>query len=134
MDVEDKAFYIMGIIVGAILLVIGILTYTINFNIGDFIIPCTLRMFTGYYCPGCGGTRAVIALIHGRPIKSFMYHPIVLTTFVFGVIFMGRNTLWLISRGRLKVAMKFREIYIFICLGIIIVNWIVQNIIIFINK
>ena len=133
MDIEDKAFYIMGLVVGVILLTLGILTYSANFNIGDFVPPCALRTFTGYYCPGCGGTRAVIALLHGRLIKSFLYHPIVPIVFVFGIIFMVRNTLWIISRGRLKTAMKFRDKYIFICVGILLINWIVQNIIIFVN-
>jgi len=134
MDIEDKAFYIMGIVVGVILILIGVLTYTTKFNLGDIVPPCNLRTLTGFYCPGCGGTRAVLALIHGHPIRSFLYHPIVLIVFVFGVIFMVRNTIWIISRGKLNVAMKFREKYIFICIGIFLINWIVQNIIIFINK
>lgn len=32
----------------------------------------------GYFCPGCGGTRAFESLLYGHLIKSFCYHPIVL--------------------------------------------------------
>lgn len=133
METEDKAFYVMGLVVAAILFVFAVLTYTIDFNIGDFVPPCTLRTLTGFYCPGCGGTRAVIALIHGRFIKSFLYHPIVPIVFVFGVVFMFRNTLWLISRGRLNVLMRFREKYVFIGMWILAINWVVQNVIILIK-
>ena len=41
-------------------------------------MPCIFHLVTGYYCPGCGGTRSVIALLHGHFIRSFIYHPIVL--------------------------------------------------------
>ncbi|MBQ6855594.1 MAG: DUF2752 domain-containing protein, partial [Lachnospiraceae bacterium] len=37
-------------------------------------LPCMFRMLTGLYCPGCGGTRAVKALLTGHPIQSFLYH------------------------------------------------------------
>lgn len=38
---------------------------------------CLFRRLTGLYCPGCGGTRAVIAFIHGRFILSARYNPAV---------------------------------------------------------
>ena len=40
-------------------------------------IPCLFRLLTGLYCPGCGGTRAVKALLRGHIVQSFMYHPLV---------------------------------------------------------
>ena len=33
---------------------------------------------TGLYCPGCGGTRSLHALLEGHPLRSLLYHPIVL--------------------------------------------------------
>lgn len=45
-------------------------------QIGQGKIPCLFSMITGLYCPGCGGTRAVIALIHGRMFQSLLYNPI----------------------------------------------------------
>lgn len=40
--------------------------------------PCLFHWITGLYCPGCGGTRAIGALLQGQLLKSFCYHPFVL--------------------------------------------------------
>ena len=40
--------------------------------------PCLFHFFTGFYCPGCGGTRAVRLLLKGDLAGSFQYHPFVL--------------------------------------------------------
>ena len=29
-----------------------------------YAMPCPIRLFTGFYCPGCGGTRCAEALVH----------------------------------------------------------------------
>lgn len=42
---------------------------------GEF--PCLFRLLTGFYCLGCGGTRAARALLHGHFLLSAMYHPFV---------------------------------------------------------
>lgn len=39
--------------------------------------PCLFHLLTGFYCPGCGGTRAVQLLLRGEIGKSFQYHPFV---------------------------------------------------------
>ena len=40
--------------------------------------PCFFYQYTGLYCPGCGGTRAVLALLQGHVLQSLWYHPLVL--------------------------------------------------------
>lgn len=35
---------------------------------------CTFRKYTGIACPGCGGTRAAGALLHGDIIGAFQYN------------------------------------------------------------
>ena len=42
------------------------------------VFPCLFHLTTGLYCPACGGTRAVRALLRGNLKMSFQYHPIVL--------------------------------------------------------
>ena len=39
---------------------------------------CIFRIFTGFPCPGCGLTRALIALLKGKWQISLQYHPLLL--------------------------------------------------------
>lgn len=43
-----------------------------------YFLPCGLKTYFHLYCPGCGGTHAVDALLHLRLIESFFYNPLVL--------------------------------------------------------
>lgn len=37
--------------------------------------PCIIRTVTGFLCPGCGVTRATLALLRLEPIEAFRYNP-----------------------------------------------------------
>ena len=45
---------------------------------GQGVYPCLFHVVTGAYCPGCGGTRAFLALLHGRVADSIRLNPLVL--------------------------------------------------------
>ena len=36
--------------------------------------PCAFRRITSWYCPGCGSSRALFALLHGRPAEAFHFN------------------------------------------------------------
>ncbi|MFT3830346.1 MAG: DUF2752 domain-containing protein [Opitutaceae bacterium] len=38
--------------------------------------PCPWRALTGLYCPGCGSTRALLALAHGDLPRAFTQNPL----------------------------------------------------------
>ena len=40
-------------------------------------IPCIFREITGLYCPGCGMTRASLALLDGDIYQSFRYNMLI---------------------------------------------------------
>ena len=63
-------------------------------------IGCAFRRITGLYCPGCGGTRSFVYLIHGHIIKSLAYHPFVPYVFTIAIIFYVSQTVRFISKGR----------------------------------
>lgn len=39
-------------------------------------VTCPVRRVTGRPCPGCGGTRSVVRLLHGRPRAALDAHPL----------------------------------------------------------
>lgn len=38
--------------------------------------PCPLHAWTGLYCPGCGSTRALHALLHGDVAQALAMNPL----------------------------------------------------------
>ena len=63
-----------------LLIAIGILYIFIlyKYNIG---IPCIFHEFTRFYCPGCGGNRAIISLMHLDFYKAIRYN-LLITIFI----------------------------------------------------
>lgn len=124
----DKIFYIIGwicIAIGAI--VFGL--YRAGVLPTIHMAPCMIHAMTGYYCPGCGGTRATYALLHGKIITSLYYHPIVVYGVVVGGWFMISQTIERISRGKIHIGMHYRDLYLWIALVIAIVNCLVKDLI-----
>lgn len=45
-------------------------------KVGNPLPPCPFHWLTGLYCPGCGATRALHALLHGNLEKAFSMNPV----------------------------------------------------------
>ena len=43
----------------------------------DFYPQCPVFRYLHVYCPGCGATRALAALLHGRIAEAFHYNALV---------------------------------------------------------
>ena len=89
-------------------------------------LPCLFQVFTGLYCPGCGGTRAVKALLKGQIWRSFLYHPVVLYAALVGVWLLGAQVLSLLT-GNERFRKRLENRYLYIGFGIIGVNFILKN-------
>jgi hypothetical protein len=123
----DTYFYIAGWIFATVLLVCSVLAGALHLPLQKAAAPCLFHSATGYYCPGCGGTRAVYALLGGHPLLSFRYHPVVLYAAAVGGYFMLSQTVERLSRHRVKVALHFRAVYLWAALFLILLNTAVKN-------
>lgn len=90
-------------------------------------LPCMLLYSTGIYCPGCGGTRAVWELLQGNILKSLYYHPFVPYCALLYGWFMISHTADRLSHRRFSIGLKFRNAYLYVGLGIILLNWSLRN-------
>lgn len=88
--------------------------------------PCMLYSLLGVYCPGCGGTRAILYLLHGNILKSLWYHPIVIYTAIIYLGFMLSHTLSKIKGSHIK-GWKFHSWYLYVAMIIIFLNWGLKN-------
>lgn len=89
-------------------------------------MPCAFNFFTGLYCPGCGGTRAVKELLRGNLRMSFQYHPLVLYT---AAVLLLELSTWAVSRVLHRPSFHIRRYNVFILVGagIVVGNWFYKN-------
>lgn len=88
---------------------------------------CRFYALTGFYCPACGGTRALNALLRGRLITSLQFNPAVAFGAAVFAVFMITQAIERLSRHRIKIGLKYKNIYIYLWLGILMGWWLVKN-------
>lgn len=116
------------VLIGFLLLLCGIAYLAIDRYVFKVYLPandCIFHRVFGLYCPGCGGTRAVKALLTGHFIASFRFHIAVPISALLYVCFMGSNLLHMLF-PKVK-AMPFREGYLWLVLGLIVFNFLLRN-------
>lgn len=65
--------------------------------------PCLWYRITGYFCPGCGGTRAVYHLLHGHWRLAWEHNALLILALPFLTYWVGRQLIdW--SYGRYRPA------------------------------
>lgn len=89
--------------------------------------PCLFHRLTGLYCPGCGGTRSIYALLTGQLLQSFYYHPIVLYTVVCFLWHFAKEALKKASKGKYRLYMPPPELLLKIAAVVVAVNWLLRN-------
>ena len=65
--------------------------------------PCLFHLMTGWYCPGCGGTRALAELLKLHIVKSFLYNPMVLYFTVCAALLAAGRLLPRMTGGRVRI-------------------------------
>jgi hypothetical protein len=128
----DRKIFWLGLFI-AVICAIGWLIYP-HFAEVLGIDGCRFKEATGLYCPGCGGTRSARALLSGHIIKSVIYHPFVPYCIFLWILYEGSHLLEMLHVPRIK-GMKFRDIYAYIGVYILLINFLLKNFLLFIlNK
>ncbi len=122
----DKIIYIIGWLIAVAMLTVYIISKVLGH--APSLPACLFHTITGYYCPGCGGSRAILAFFHGYLISAFCYHPVVAVFFVGYFVYMFLTSLHLLSKGR-TLLIHARPIYLWILLILTISNCLVRNLV-----
>lgn len=110
---NKKNYIVIAIILGILFIYI-----LLKYNIG---IPCIFHKLTGFYCPGCGMTRAFISLIKLDIYQAFRYNMLV-------IIFVPFFIIYGVNKYILKNKYKIPRFIFYILLVITILFAILRNI------
>lgn len=121
----NRTFYDLGKWLLAAVITAALIIWIFGDSWLKVMPECAFESVTGLYCPGCGGTRAVTALFQGHFIKSLIYHPAVPYTFIVYCVFMIR--MFLLKHFGIGKEKDGRIlVFIYIGIGLILVQWIVK--------
>lgn len=123
----EYSIWLAGLLLGGLALIGAALVLGLSIHPGDVGTECWIHRSGGIYCPGCGGTRAVFALIHGRVLLSAWYHPAVIYAAILYLVYMVRGCITVFSKGRFPF-MKWRLGYVYGGIGVIILQFLAKNI------
>ncbi len=124
---EETALFYVGWALLAMTGIIWVLLKLFPIPFHKLLLPCAVQTLLGIYCPGCGGTRAVSALLHGDFLTSFLCHPLVPYTAAAGGWFLISQTIERLTRHRIKIGLKYRDGYVWAALVIVAVNFLIKN-------
>ena len=102
----------LAILIGVPLVLIGGGTalFFLNPSEHSFFPKCSLYVATGFFCPGCGSTRALFHLTHGNVLEALRLNPglmalitLGLTDYVRFVVSVVRGNPFQTLFGRLKL-------------------------------
>jgi hypothetical protein len=108
---------------------ISVITVSLIYNFlfeKNIVGSCSFHDLLGFYCPGCGGSRSLNALLSFNFIKSFVFYPAIPVTsliilYVDVLLFMS----FIKNRNFLTLIRKW--MFISVC-AVIILNFIIRNI------
>ena len=112
-----------------LILNIGILSIALIYNFlfeAELIGSCAFLEVLGFYCPGCGGSRSLNALLSFDFIKSFIYFPAIPIASLFILELDVRLFIGYIKNKNLILKMKKWRIYVTV--GTVILNFLIKNI------
>lgn len=87
---------IVFLIVAAVILVLYL---GVRFHIG---MVCWTYELTGWYCPGCGLTRAVRAMFKAQWYQAFRYNVLLMPCIIPGVVILIISAIQYIKNGELE--------------------------------
>lgn len=90
-------------------------------------LPCWFFTKWHIYCPACGGTRAMIALIHGHIFESLYWNPAVLIGAVSVAAYVISQSVWRLRNKRGWVQ-QYDNRWLYGFLLVFTINCLIRNI------
>ena len=91
-------------------------------------IPCVTYMVTGFYCAGCGASRALRCLLHLQLYQAFRYNPLLVLVLPFAGVYFVAVAISYIKTGENRVDGKLSFRWLFVLALVVIGYSIIRNI------
>jgi hypothetical protein len=85
--------------------------------------PCPLHALTGFFCPGCGSTRALYCLVHGQPFAALRENALAVVLLPFVLYELGA----ILTRRWPVISTRLRPWTLWTLLAVVIAFGVLRN-------
>jgi len=123
--VEKKRYLVaaLGLVAG---LGAAVLLYFRNPHVPGAYPPCPFHYLTGLWCPGCGVTRGIHDVMHGRFLEGLLQNPLLMLFLPFAVIWGGRAA-WRLFVDPTAAPIVLKDKWIKVGLIVVLIYGILRN-------
>ncbi len=121
---DDRDIYIALMVALPLFFLLLWAAMTSGFPVG----LCWIYRTFGIYCPGCGGTRALLALAAGRPLRAFFYHPPAVLVLTALAVYLPVQTVCRVRKKPVPAWCRYRPRYLWLLLALLVGNCLLRNI------
>lgn len=125
---KNRIKRVISIVIFLLILLFGY--YFLN-SVYNFKIPCIFYKITNYYCPGCGITRCLFAIIEGNFYDAFSYNRLVFILLPFIMVYIIYKTYLYVFNKRDKYISRIPNIVWILLIIITLLFGILRNIEVF---
>lgn len=106
--IYSKKFCLVFVVIAPVLAILLVIFSDHIIEIALSVLqPCRIYTYTGYYCPGCGNTRSVIALLHGDILLSLRENILIIFSLVLFILFYLECIFTIIKKPKKLIPRKF---------------------------
>jgi len=110
-----------------IIIIVGIIEFSgFIVRISKYVPACPFHLLFGGYCPGCGNTRSILALLHGDVLGSLHYNITIVLLCLIGIAFYIEGGLKFFGY-EVKIVPR-NSVFWFIILGLMLIYYVARNI------
>jgi len=93
------------------------------------MVPCSIKKWTSLECPGCGGQRAVYAILKGGFREAFFYNQLIyFYLIVIGYLYVFFVEKYIVRDQKFENKIILSNKFAYLFLAVIIIFMIIRNI------
>jgi Protein of unknown function (DUF2752) len=121
-----RRFYVL--IAGAVMASGSAILYLFPPGPGSFYPPCPFYFLTGLYCPGCGSTRCLHSLAHGKLYQAAAYNVLLVLALPF-LLAWGANCVFTFGKAHESAQTRPLPAWLIYSICVVLVAyWILRNV------
>lgn len=120
--------WILRILFFLLPILLAIYYYKYFGNTGNDGLVCIFNKQTGWLCPGCGGQRAIHALLHGNFVEAFHLNPLIYILLpLLAFLYLALVEVYIVKNKTFLMKYAIPNWFAYSLIGILILFFIVRN-------